>query len=188
MNRRKITRLAIAVAVGLLLVVGAVACLPQPEPKAVERGSLLCASEEGNCVEAWNATDIVIYSDAGSTQKALIDGTDGSLNAAADYTNATANTTLTAAQTGRWVSNDGASGTITFTLPSAATGLQYGFYVDETQSLQIDPATGDQILHLTNSAGDMITNATAGDSIYLVAISSAGWIPLQETGTWNDGD
>lgn len=73
----------------VLFVVAAVlgVSLPeQAEPLAVERGALLCATESGNCVESWNGSDIVTYSDAGSTQTALIDGATGAATFANDVT------------------------------------------------------------------------------------------------------
>ena len=49
--------------------------------KAIERGALLCASESGNCVESWNGSDFIIYSDGGSTQKYHVDGATGNVDA-----------------------------------------------------------------------------------------------------------
>lgn len=47
-------------------------------PRAlVNRGALLCATEAGNCVESWNGSDIIVYSDVGSTQTFLLDGATG---------------------------------------------------------------------------------------------------------------
>jgi hypothetical protein len=46
---------------------------------ATDRGSLLCATEDGNCVESWNGSDIVVYSDQGSTEKFSVDGATGNV-------------------------------------------------------------------------------------------------------------
>jgi hypothetical protein len=47
------------------------------EAKATERISVLCTSDDRNCVEAWNGSDIVMYTDAGSTQSFKVEGTTG---------------------------------------------------------------------------------------------------------------
>jgi hypothetical protein len=103
--------------------------------------------------------------------------------------NATGSGTVTAADTMGWFSNQGASVEITFTLPSAAVGLNYCFYVSAAYTVNVDTASGDQIHHLTNAAGDRIQNAgTAGDSVCLVASDTTYWNPLGEIGTWSDAD
>ncbi|MFH1604637.1 MAG: hypothetical protein ABIH03_12095, partial [Pseudomonadota bacterium] len=47
------------------------------EAKGTERISVLCATEGGNCVESWNGSDIVMYSDEGSSQTFAVDGATG---------------------------------------------------------------------------------------------------------------
>lgn len=46
---------------------------------AVERGGLLCSTEDGPCVESWNGSDIVVYSDTGTTEKFSVDGATGNV-------------------------------------------------------------------------------------------------------------
>ena len=100
-----------------------------------------------------------------------------------------ANYSLLASESGAIVSQCGASGILTFTLPEAAAGMSYHFYVCASQAFTITPDSGDQILHFTNAVGDRInTTGTAGDSVKLVALDDQFWVPLSETGTWNDGD
>lgn len=50
------------------------------EPRAVERIGILCSTLEGNCLEAWNGTDIVMYSDTGSSQTFRVEGSTGALD------------------------------------------------------------------------------------------------------------
>lgn len=57
---------------------------PDAEAKAVERVGILCATESGNCVESWNGSDMVGYSDGGSTQTWAIDGATGDLDSEGD--------------------------------------------------------------------------------------------------------
>ena len=54
--------------------------------RSVERGGLLCATESGNCVESWNGSDVVLYSDAGSTTTFAVDGATGNLVSAGTVT------------------------------------------------------------------------------------------------------
>lgn len=52
--------------------------------KAIERIGVLCATESGNCVESWNGSDIIVYSDAGSSQTLSLDGATGDINSEGD--------------------------------------------------------------------------------------------------------
>lgn len=55
-----------------------------PASRSIERQGLLCATEAGNCVEAWNGSGIYVYSDAGSTEEFSVAGSTG--NTAIDGT------------------------------------------------------------------------------------------------------
>lgn len=46
---------------------------------ATERLSVLCATESGNCLEAWGGTDIEMYSDRGSTKTFDVEGSTGTV-------------------------------------------------------------------------------------------------------------
>lgn len=91
-------------------------------------------------------------------------------------------------ETGSLYVNIGAGAGYTWTLPAAATGLRYCYYLAVTQIVTISPAAADLIHHLTNSAGDRITNTVAGDTLCLTAIDDVNWVPSNETGSWNDID
>lgn len=96
--------------------------------------------------------------------------------------------TLLAAESGSLCSNVGASGALSWTLPTAATGLNYCFYVGPTQPITLVVGAADMVHHLTNAAGDRVMNGTAGSSFCITAIDSVLWIPSQEVGTWEDAD
>ena len=114
---------------------------------------------------------------------------DGHYYGRIDYIAKTADYTVTVAETGALFSNGGAGEEITFTLPAAAEGLNYCIYVSETYTVNVDAASGDQIHHLTNAAGDRVQNAgTTGDSICIRGIDAMYWVPLGEHGTWSDAD
>jgi len=101
----------------------------------------------------------------------------------------TAAYTLTTAESGSVCTNLTApAGGFTYTLPSAAIGLNYCFYVAGTEVITIAVPTGDQVHHITDSTGDTITNTTAGDQLCIVAIDTVYWVPTSETGTWFDAD
>jgi hypothetical protein len=102
----------------------------------------------------------------------------------------TADDTLTAAETGSIHTNTAAAGTVILTLPPAAAGLVYHFYVDAAQVLTIDAATGDTIQVGTTAAGSSggtLSADAVGESISLVAINATEWVTLPGTaavGTW----
>jgi len=99
----------------------------------------------------------------------------------------TAAYTVTTAESGALFTNDGASGAITFTLPSLAGGLSYCFTANDNQTVAVDPDGTDQILSETNAAGDMITSGAQFDVICLVGVTD-GWLPVETTGTWADAN
>lgn len=98
----------------------------------------------------------------------------------------TASYTLTVAESGSIATNVGASAGFTWTLPAAAAGLNYCYYLAVTQIITISPASGDLIHHLTNAANNRITNTVLGETLCLTAIDSVIWVPSDETGSWND--
>lgn len=77
----------------------------------------------------------------------------------------------------------------TVILPNAALalGCRYTFVTTSGGSI-VDTDGTDQIIGLTNSAGDKITNATAGNSVTLEAVSANEWAPIAIYGTWADGN
>lgn len=95
--------------------------------------------------------------------------------------------TVTVAESGALFTNDGASGAITFTLPSLAGGLRYCFTANDNQTVAVDPAASEQILSETNAGGDQITSGAQFDVICLVGVTD-GWLPVETTGTWADAD
>jgi hypothetical protein len=66
--------------------------------------------------------------------------------------------------------------------------LKFCFYTFTAQTLYVDPAADDQIHHLTDAAGDRISNGTVGDSICLLAADNTYWLPSGEVGTWTDAN
>lgn len=112
----------------------------------------------------------------------------GGLNSRSEVVVSTADVTLTAQQSGALLTNKGDLGAQVVTLPAAAAGLNYCFFTYAAQQIAVDPATGDKIVVLTDAAGDKITNATAGNSICLVAVDATDWVAVAINGTWADGN
>ena len=82
--------------------------------------------------------------------------------------------------------NAGATGSVNFTLPTAAAGLTYTFYIDAAQTLTITAGASTTIRiagNVSASAGN-ITSNTVGNCITLVAISSTKWVTKSHEGTW----
>jgi hypothetical protein len=95
--------------------------------------------------------------------------------------------TLTGDYSGLIITNTSATGAQTFTLPDAVVGMHFFFSVAAAQSMVVDPQNEDQILSLTDAAGDEITSDTSiGTTVELVAIDGSKWLPIRRTGTWQD--
>lgn len=95
---------------------------------------------------------------------------------------------VTTAYAGQVLTNSGATGALVFNLPEASTwiGQEITFAVLAAQNLDINPADADQILGLTNAAGDAIRNATAGGTVTLMAIDATNIVAKAINGTWSD--
>lgn len=96
-------------------------------------------------------------------------------------------TTLTIAQCGSTVYNGGA---IAINLPEASTalGCRFTFITANASNFDVNPDDADQILVLTNAAGDSIRNATLGNSVTLEAISATQWAQVSAIGTYTDNN
>lgn len=107
---------------------------------------------------------------------------------------------LTASQCGSAVSSD-ATVLFDYNLPAATTalkGCKFSFIVGARGAvlgtqykgrISVNPVTADQILLLTNAAGDAVTSDAAGNSVVLQVISQGLWAPVgKEQGTWTDSN
>lgn len=82
--------------------------------------------------------------------------------------------------------NEGAAGTVNFTLPTAAAGMEYEFYVLAAQTLQITAAAGDTIrigANVTATAGN-VTNNVIGGYLKIIALNATEWASAAPVGTW----
>lgn len=98
----------------------------------------------------------------------------------------TGNYTVLTTDTNKHFDNTGAGGEVDFTLPAAASGLQYCFAVTAAQTLKVIANTGDKIaIGTSNSAasGNISNNAVYG-SVCLEAHGTGQWFATSHEGTW----
>lgn len=95
-------------------------------------------------------------------------------------------TTITAAQCGSTFYNTGA---VVINLPNGAAGLlgcRLTFITLNASNFDINPGNSDQIMLLTNAAGDAIRNATVANTVVLQYAATNVWVDLAHNGTWSD--
>ncbi len=107
------------------------------------------------------------------------------------YVDLISNTTLT---DGRYMgghttlTNRGASGTISITLP-AATAARAGWYFDvhvvAAQTINLTPGAGDTISPIGSGAADPITSNTPGSTVRVRCTGLNEWRIVNLTGTWS---
>lgn len=86
---------------------------------------------------------------------------------------------------GNVVTNLGAGGSITYTLPAATVGMVVAFYVEAAQPMVLTPATGDQFMVLTTSANKTLTgDSVVGSYIGFICLQAGKWYPAGYDGTW----
>ena len=99
------------------------------------------------------------------------------------------NLTLTSAlHSGKIVTNDGATTSITLTLPAAAAGLLVNVVHTDTDNVKVVAAGSDTILGTTNDSYVYIAG-TAGGAISLVGVTTTDtpvWVRFSSEGTWTD--
>ena len=98
----------------------------------------------------------------------------------------TASYTVVTGDSGKTITNTGASGAVTNTLPTAAAGLQYGFIITAAQTLQIKASGTDTIrigTTVSAAAGFAETNVV-GTAITLLSTASGSWIATSTVASW----
>ena len=105
-----------------------------------------------------------------------------------DVVTVTTNTTLTNAHNGKTITNAGATGAVTLTLPDATVGYELAVSNTENYTITINPQDTDQILGLTNAAGDSVWFDAAGEGLVLKAAKAGKWNPTATYGTFTDGN
>lgn len=82
--------------------------------------------------------------------------------------------------------NEGASAIIVFTLPTAAAGLTYTFYVQDADGIRVTANTGDviNINGVASSTAGYCQSTSVGSSVTLTAINATDWVATSVVGTW----
>jgi hypothetical protein len=94
---------------------------------------------------------------------------------------------LTAGESGSVHTNNGATGTITLTLPaSASAGTQFTFAIQAAQELRVDPGTAAIKDDSAQTADKYKTANVIGRSLTIVADANGNWITTGKNGTWTE--
>lgn len=99
----------------------------------------------------------------------------------------TASYTITAREYGCCFSNEGAAGSVTFTLPTAFAGAKLIFLKPTAQNIVLDGAGSDTIGLTTGGTAAATlsnTNTQPTASIMLYAVSATQWLVENSIGTW----
>lgn len=99
--------------------------------------------------------------------------------------------TITTAEAQTVIVNTGQAGAGVKALPEASTahGVQITFVVTTGgQNFDINPDDADQILGLTDAAGDAIRCSTAGSTVTLLCVDDTNWVVVSSYGTWADAN
>lgn len=128
--------------------------------------------------------DGAVVGDGGGTLTGMLDTVSAKT---ADYA-------LTLADCGTLFTNAGTSADITLTCGDTVAVAGYWFGVANSDStpytIYIDPDDADQIIGLTNAAGDRAMSTSQGDTIWLecMAAGSQWAVRANGQGTWADGN
>ena len=88
---------------------------------------------------------------------------------------------------GSVITNTGATGTTTYSLPAASSGLDYIFISDTAQAIVIQAAGSNTIRNgtsVTTAGGNFTSSATIGEVLRIVALNSNEWYVLHITESW----
>lgn len=98
----------------------------------------------------------------------------------------TTNYTVLVDDTGTHFDNIGASGTVIFTLPTAAAGLSFGFLVDAAHTVEVLALSGDHIaIGGTNSAsGGNVQSNLPYAFIGVECHKATQWVATSTVGAW----
>jgi len=100
----------------------------------------------------------------------------------------TADYTVALADLGKVLTNTGATGNITFSLPAAVVGYEVFARVDAAQQLRLDPNGTEQIClpstGVPGAAGKYLVADALNETVHLRCREAGIWDALSYTGTW----
>lgn len=93
---------------------------------------------------------------------------------------------LAATESRKLLTNEGAAAEAYNTLPSAAAGMEFVFYCQDTDGIRVTAAAGDTIRlgGTVSAAAGFVRSVVAGSAVILTAINATEWIAIGITGTW----
>jgi hypothetical protein len=82
--------------------------------------------------------------------------------------------------------NEGATGPVTFVLPTANVGATFTFYVQDANGvvIQAPPSQTVRVGTLVTAPGGSVSSVTVGSSVTLVVINTSEWVAIAFVGTW----
>jgi hypothetical protein len=82
--------------------------------------------------------------------------------------------------------NEGATGSVTFVLPTANNGATFTFYVQDANGvvIQAPPSQTIRIGTLVTAPGGSVSSVTVGSSVTLVVINNSEWVAIASVGAW----
>lgn len=93
---------------------------------------------------------------------------------------------LAATESRTLLSNEGATAMNHHTLPAAAAGLEFIFYVQDADGITVTAGASDtiRVAGSVSSAAGTAANSTIGSVLHLVAVNAVEWVAIASTGTW----
>jgi len=94
---------------------------------------------------------------------------------------------LAASESGKIITNEGVTAKAYNTLPTAAAGLQFTFYCQDTDGIRVTAAASDtiRISDAVSVAAGYVEATEVGSVVHLVAINATEWVATTAEGTWD---
>ena len=94
---------------------------------------------------------------------------------------------LIAAESGKVLTNEGATALNYHTLPTAAAGLVFEFFVQDADGIRVTANTGDTIrlAGSVSATAGRIDSTTVGSVVRLVAVNATEWVGTSIVGSWS---
>jgi hypothetical protein len=158
--------------------------------EAITAGSRVYQAAAGKCADTVAGAFLGVALDASGADGDVIEvllPTPVDASALSHFRAFTGDASVGLSMNGMTISNLGASGTITLSLPSGApAGTEFTFVVQAAQQLRIDAAASDAIMigGTTSADSAYIWADDEGETVTLVADTNANWVAVSATGTW----
>lgn len=154
------------------------------------RTNLVDGSTAGYAINADTAVPIELATNG--TRRMLVDtlidatGATNGFNYRSSITPKTGDYTVLTTDSNTVITNTGASGQITASLPAATVGIKVNVAVTVAQNLVVDAAGTDtiRINSSVTTAGGNLTSNTIGNTLIITCVKSGEWFVMNHEGTW----